>query len=620
MARQLREGQLHSAAESAERLRQSYPNNVVGYREAGLVLRRLGRFDDAHTVLTAASHRFASHGWVAVELAWLALRRGRWDEAVDQAAAVRDADPASYPGYMIAVEALRMGGRVHDAQALLDEAAAKLTHTAWLCGEGAWIAEARNDLHDAARLWRQVRTDFPDDLAGYLGGVRVARATEQLDEADAIFVEGYAKFSQSGTLLAEGAHVAGLRHDFDQAAARWSALRTLEPANEAAYRHGIDMAEAAGQADAAASLLEEALARFPTASWVAGYRTRFGAADGDEAPAAPPRLVNPQVTLVAGWQDCVDRIHDLLSGTAPCFLGRVGGSDTNAVAAALTNKARGQPADHPDVMAHLKTVERYNGYYDLDGDTAKFVRYIDAMSDSYAAARHLFFCNYQLLSLYFSGNLDKTFFRDEFENKVGFQLLYSETLGSRHSLEAYPYTFVEKLASHPQTLMNVLAKVLPGKRVLVISPFSRSIQANYQNRHSFFKNYRYPEFSLQVFNTPITYAGLPPRYYPHRDWFETTEAMTRSISRLDFDIALLSCGSYAMPLGQHIAATMGKQAIYVGGVLQLMFGIMGRRYNNKFILDQINPMSFINPVEAKDFLGHVAVAKDTAHEAFGAYF
>ena len=271
-------------------------------------------------------------------------------------------------------------------------------------------------------------------------------------------------------------------------------------------------------------------------------------------------------------------------------------------------------------MAHLKVAERYNGYYDRDGDPANFLRYIQVLTDSYAAADNLFFCNYQLLSLYFPDNLNTVFYRDDFDNKVGFQLLGNQVLGSRGSLNAYPYPFVEKLVSHPQTLMNVLGKTLEGKRVLVVSPFSNSILANFHNRSNFFKNYTYPEFGLQVFNTPITYAGLPASYYPNRNWFETTEALITGISKLDFDIALLSCGSYAMPLGQHIATTMGKQAIYIGGVLQLMFGIMGRRYNNDFILNQINPGSFINPVETKDYLGHASIGPETAHEAFGAYF
>jgi hypothetical protein len=330
---------------------------------------------------------------------------------------------------------------------------------------------------------------------------------------------------------------------------------------------------------------------------------------------------NPRLTLVSDWRECTEQIEALLSGNEPYFLGRVGGSDTNAVVAHLTNRALGgdDPA-HPRVLRHLDIVERYNGYYDQAHDAARFLDFLEALTDAYAASRNLLFCNHQLLSMYFPGNINERFRTSQFENRIGFQLLVNHVLGSRTAVSAYPYPFVEKLVSHPLSLMNVLARTLPGKRVLVVSPFSRSIVANFHNRRAFFRTYAYPEFDLLVYNTPITYAGLPAAFYPHANWFETTAAMTADIAALSFDVALLACGSYAMPIGRHIHETMGKQAIYVGGVLQLMFGVMGRRYENPFFRDQIDESVFIRPVEAATYLDHVTITPQTAHEAFGAYF
>ena len=45
----------------------------------------------------------------------------------------------------------------------------------------------------------------------------------------------------------------------------------------------------------------------------------------------------------------------------------------------------------------------------------------------------------------------------------------------------------------------------------------------------------------------------------------------------DFDIALCSCGGYGNIVVNHIYE-MGKSAIYVGGVLQMYFGIYGMRW------------------------------------------
>jgi len=170
------------------------------------------------------------------------------------------------------------------------------------------------------------------------------------------------------------------------------------------------------------------------------------------------------------------------------------------------------------------------------------------------------------------------------------------------------------------TLFNAFAVGLAGKTVLVVSPFSRSIEANFDNRFSFFKNYYYPRFNLVTMNTPITYSGLPLEFYPHNDWFETLASLKEVVRTQRFDIALLACGSYAVPLGRYIEKELGRQAIYVGGVLQLFFGIMGRRYDNQFFLDQINLERFIWPVEKDRYFEHVTIDTNSPREAFGAYF
>lgn len=63
--------------------------------------------------------------------------------------------------------------------------------------------------------------------------------------------------------------------------------------------------------------------------------------------------------------------------------------------------------------------------------------------------------------------------------------------------------------------------------------------------------------------------------------------MEGEIDKKDFDVALLGCGAYGFPLAAYIKS-IGKQAIHVGGPLQLYFGIRGKRwtdmgfYSNKY--------------------------------------
>ena len=69
-------------------------------------------------------------------------------------------------------------------------------------------------------------------------------------------------------------------------------------------------------------------------------------------------------------------------------------------------------------------------------------------------------------------------------------------------------------------------------------------------------------------------------------WFDALEYMYQEALKIDFDVAILGCGAYGLPLAAKLKVA-GKQAIHMGGVTQILFGIKGRRW-----LD--NPRAEIN--------------------------
>jgi hypothetical protein len=88
----------------------------------------------------------------------------------------------------------------------------------------------------------------------------------------------------------------------------------------------------------------------------------------------------------------------------------------------------------------------------------------------------------------------------------------------------------------------------------------------------------------------------------HKNWVETFEIMCNDISKLDFDVALLGCGGYGLPLCHYIKTTLGKSAIYVGGGLQLLFGVMGKRWETNEMWKRIiaeNDTKFVKPSQAE---------------------
>ncbi len=119
---------------------------------------------------------------------------------------------------------------------------------------------------------------------------------------------------------------------------------------------------------------------------------------------------------------------------------------------------------------------------------------------------------------------------------------------------------------------------LKGKKVLVVHPLAAQIEQQYKKRENLFENKNIlPEFELKTLEAVQTVAGnRDPRF---ETWFDALDYMAGEIKKTDFDIALLGCGAYGMPLASQIK-DMGKQVIYMGGVLQMLFGIKGKRWDD----------------------------------------
>ena len=117
---------------------------------------------------------------------------------------------------------------------------------------------------------------------------------------------------------------------------------------------------------------------------------------------------------------------------------------------------------------------------------------------------------------------------------------------------------------------------LEGRRVLVVHPFAASVTEQYGlKRTRLFANPAIlPEFELQVLAPPQTLAPMTEGY---ATWLEALDRLTERVLQLQFDVALLGCGAYGLPVGAAIKAS-GRQAIQLGGALQVLFGIRGRRW------------------------------------------
>jgi len=115
---------------------------------------------------------------------------------------------------------------------------------------------------------------------------------------------------------------------------------------------------------------------------------------------------------------------------------------------------------------------------------------------------------------------------------------------------------------------------LKGRRVLIISSFADSMRAKDPLRAKIYGVDLFPECSLTFIKPPQTQADEPSRGFR-----KELDEFCEELDTLEdtYDVALVAAGGYGNLICNHIYKT-GHSAIYVGGVLQMYFGIVGQRW------------------------------------------
>lgn len=161
---------------------------------------------------------------------------------------------------------------------------------------------------------------------------------------------------------------------------------------------------------------------------------------------------------------------------------------------------------------------------------------------------------------------------------------YLDILGSWVDDEYYVQDYVPHvkrislLFLEPYWSKKPWTRILKGKKVVVVHPFAELIEQQYaNNRDKLFRNPDVlPEFHMRTVKAVQSLGG---ETHGFKTWFEALDWMKGEIDKEDYDICLLGCGAYGFPLAAHVKRN-GKQAVHIGGALQLLFGIIGKRWEN----------------------------------------
>jgi hypothetical protein len=131
---------------------------------------------------------------------------------------------------------------------------------------------------------------------------------------------------------------------------------------------------------------------------------------------------------------------------------------------------------------------------------------------------------------------------------------------------------------------------LKGKRILILHPFVHTFQKQLEHLRDLYPTRAWFEgCEFQFIRPPVTFAGNHQKI----DWkihCETCIKQLREHHRATpFDVALVGAGGYGMLLSHFIFRELGSHVVYVGGALQLFFGVIGKRwFTNQPIMALVN--------------------------------
>ena len=123
-------------------------------------------------------------------------------------------------------------------------------------------------------------------------------------------------------------------------------------------------------------------------------------------------------------------------------------------------------------------------------------------------------------------------------------------------------------------------KCIPHKKILIITSHKETTLSQLPNLDKIYNKPIFDNAEFYIYKPAQQNAGS----HDTNSWQFHYNNMKQELADIkktfNFDIALVSAGGFGMPLCNYIYTELNTSTIYVGGALQLFFGIMGKRWAN----------------------------------------
>jgi Flp pilus assembly protein TadD len=260
-----RRGAWQVASERWHDVQRRFPDQPLGYSGEAVVLRDVGRFDEARALLLTALGRFPADPGPAIEYAVTVEMEQGWPAAARAWEAVRLCHPDEPAGYTAGARALREIGRQTDADALIDQGVTRLPDHSALRVQHVHIAMRQKNWGEAILRSEIIRTKFPDLAEGYHLGGESLKLAGRMDEADLVLTQAIERFPSHIHCALQWADVAQMRHDeWSEVHRRWRLVQQQFAYHPITWSYFGAALREAGDFDQAEEILAAALARFPS--------------------------------------------------------------------------------------------------------------------------------------------------------------------------------------------------------------------------------------------------------------------------------------------------------------------------------------------------------------------
>jgi len=147
---------------------------------------------------------------------------------------------------------------------------------------------------------------------------------------------------------------------------------------------------------------------------------------------------------------------------------------------------------------------------------------------------------------------------------------YITNIYPKNNIWAFTFDIFHYIHSNPWTLS------LRGKKILIISSFVDSFKEKEDIRENIYGIDLFPECEFVYLKPPQTNGTNKSRNFL-LELQDFIQSVKETKMETNFDVALVSCGGYGNLICNEIFK-MGSSSIYIGGVLQMYFGVYGSRW------------------------------------------